>query len=472
MPQNPRFFAFAPQNPLQKPRFFPKTRKNIHKFTFPAAHFREEPPHFLELETNLANSQGNTQEISQELGRNQGFPRQNFAKMRGGAPFRAGNHGFFRGHAQNHGFRAGNYQNFRAFAENPAKNLYNPGPFAQNPMNFGNISQPEANKMVAYANIHEKKPRNFAFPTNNPTFSPKNNEFVGNFEKIPQFSPGKSQNLQHFSGFPRENFAKKPMNHPNNSNQMGFNQFPGNPQKFRQFPAQNPLFMRIGAPGPYFSGPTKTHQPFTENGGNNGKNLRENEEIVEEKPVNFIEKPMNFIEKPPVNYLDKPVEKPGNFFEKPSNFTEKPANFTEKPANLIEKPKNQLFEKPPNFLETPQKLNLSENSQDELEKSKILLKLNEISGEHREEFVQKLKNLLKTSTSENKGTLEKMVSLFSAKVEEKEEKKLQLANKMQSMGIFLGLARENKEIEKEVSNINKSLQSKDPRLREKPKENC
>lgn len=101
--------------------------------------------------------------------------------------------------------------------------------------------------------------------------------------------------------------------------------------------------------------------------------------------------------------------------------------------------------------------------------------------------------MIKNSKNENKDALQKMVSFLSsnASSEKKEEKdpiqdkKQQLASKMQNMGIFLGNPKEKiKENDKDLKAsqeiapveenkglTNRLLQSKDPRLREKTKEN-
>lgn len=136
-----------------------------------------------------------------------------------------------------------------------------------------------------------------------------------------------------------------------------------------------------------------------------------------------------------------------------------------------------------------------QENKDGSEKKKILSKLSEITGENKEELLQKLKNMIKNSKNENKDALQKMVSFLSSnassseKKEEKDpiqDKKQQLASKMQNMGICLGNPKEKlKENDKDLkasqeiavaaeenkSLTNRLLQSKDPRLREKTKEN-
>ena len=148
---------------------------------------------------------------------------------------------------------------------------------------------------------------------------------------------------------------------------------------------------------------------------------------------------------------------------------------------------------------------ISENSFENLDKSKILAKLNEISHDKKEEFLCKINNLQKNSSVDNKELLQKLICYLkkdigndgeqkkclendgeSKKCKEDDmemkrnlEKKQKLSQKMQTMGIFIGNnPEENVEINKiqeklphpagDIKNlVNKFFRNKDPRLKNK-----
>lgn len=133
-----------------------------------------------------------------------------------------------------------------------------------------------------------------------------------------------------------------------------------------------------------------------------------------------------------------------------------------------------------------------------VETHKILSKLTDISTDQKEDLLKKIRLFQQNSSqTENKETISKLIKIISNKTAEKppekekekekdplEEKKQKLNEKMQTMGIFIGKpAEEKKDKPKdlkdklphsetgEIKNVaNRAFQSKDPRLREKPKE--
>ena len=218
-----------------------------------------------------------------------------------------------------------------------------------------------------------------------------------------------------------------------------------------------------------------------------------------------LNNPTNNIPNPNAPILNRPnpgINNPNNLppaKQNPSIFNPNIGNLN---LQMPNPPQTQTFSNNDNNMTKntePEKKNLKESpakkSDDKLvETHKILSKLTDISTDQKEDLLKKIRLFQQNSSqTENKETISKLIKIISNKTTEKppekekekekdplEEKKQKLNEKMQTMGIFIGKpVEEKKEKNKDLKGLHdklpetgeiKALKSKDPRLREKPKE--